>query len=108
MNYIYLRDHKKYPDAKVNPSLLWEYDLANFDYQLMKNIVVQRVIERGWPEDWNAILNMYSEDGVKKIIKDIPYLNDKDMNFVSNVFHIPLSEMKCYERKQSRQGHWNS
>ncbi len=108
MNYIYLKDHKEHPDAHLNPSLLWEYDLSSFDYQQMRNIVVQRVIERGWPEDWWAILNMYNEDGIKDAIRDIPYLNDKNMNFVSNAFHIPLSELKCYERKQLRQGHWNA
>ncbi len=32
----------------VSPSLLWEYDLAHFDWQRSRKIVVQRIIERGW------------------------------------------------------------
>jgi hypothetical protein len=75
---------------------------------LVRDVVVQRVVERGWPEDWNAIMNMYGEDGVREAIKQVAYLNDKDMNFVSNAFHIPFTEMKCYKRKQLHQGHWNS
>jgi hypothetical protein len=51
MNFIYLGDYKKYPDAKVNPTLLWEYDLSDFDFQQMRNIVVQRVIGRGCSND---------------------------------------------------------
>jgi len=108
MNYIYLSDYKKHQDAKINPALLWEYNLSDFDFQQMRNIVVQRVIERGWPNDWYAALNLYGEKGMKDAIKSIPYLNDKDMNFVSKAFEIPLSEMKCYEKKQSRPAHWNS
>lgn len=108
MNFIYLEDYKKHPEAKINPTLLWEYDLADFDYQQIRNIVVQRVIERGWPSDWWAALNMYGEKGMKEAIKSIPYLNDRDMNFVSKVFEIPLSKMKCYARKQSQPIHWNS
>lgn len=108
VNSIYLNKYKEHPDAKVDTSLLWEYDLSMFDYQQMRNVVVQRVIERGWPDDWYAILNMYNENGVRTAIREIPYLNDKDMNFVSKVFKIPLSEMKCYEKKQLRQGHWKS
>lgn len=108
MYYDYLNDYKKHPDAKVDTSLLWEYDLSEFDYQQMKTVVVQRVIERGWPDDWYAILNMYGEDGITNAIKAIPYLNDKDMNFVSNAFQIPLSEMRCYERKQLTKAHWNA
>lgn len=100
MNFIYLEDHKKHPEAKINPTLLWEYNLADFDYQQMRDVVVQRVIERGWPSDWWAALNMYGEKGMKEAIKSIPYLNDRDMNFVSKVFKISFSKMKCYENKK--------
>lgn len=58
-------DYKKHNFKEVNPKLLWEYDLSDFDYQDMRNIVVQRVIERGWPDDFYAILNLYGEEGVQ-------------------------------------------
>jgi len=35
-------------------------------------------------------------------------LNDKDMTFVSHQFDIPLNDLKCYEKKQSVNQHWNS
>ncbi|MBS1530564.1 MAG: hypothetical protein JSU01_09670 [Bacteroidetes bacterium] len=108
MNFNYLKDYKKHPDAKVNPSLLWEFDLSKFDYQECRNVVVQRVIERGWPEDWWAILNLYGEDGVKEAIRTMPYLNDGDMKFMSRIFEIPLTEMNCYHRKRYRHQNWNS
>jgi hypothetical protein len=104
----FLGDYKKHPDAQFDMSLFWEYDQARFDFHQMRDIVVQRVIERGWPDDWRAMLNLYGEDGVSEAIREIPYINDKDMNFVSFIFEIPLSEMKCYKNKLSRQGHWNS
>ena len=108
MKYALLQDYEKHPDAKVNPNLLWEYDLSDFDFQQMKSVVIQRVIERGWPDDWYVMLNLYGEKEVAETIKVIPYLNDRDINFVSKVFRIPLSKMKCCKKKQSRQAHWNS
>ena len=105
---MYFDGYKEHTDARINPGLLWEYDLSRFDYQQMRNVVVQRVVERGFPDDWYAALNLYGVNGMKDAIKALPYLNDKDMNFVSVLFEIPLSEMKCYERKQSRPSHWNS
>lgn len=105
---MYFDDYINHPDAKINPALFWEYDMSEFDYEDMIQIVIERVIERGWPEDWYAILNKYGEAKIIDTIKLIPYLNDKDMNFVSKVFEIPLTEMRCYTRKQSRQEHWNS
>lgn len=32
---------------KVSPSLLWEYNLDNLDWEEMSRIVIQRVCERG-------------------------------------------------------------
>lgn len=100
---MYFYKYKDHSEAKINPSLLWEYDLSKFDYHEMRNVVVQRVVERGWPNDWYAALNLYGEEGMRDAIKSLPYLNDKDMHFVSLIFDIPLSEMKCYERKQAHQ-----
>ena len=105
---MYFDSYKNYPDAVVNPSLLWEYDLDKFNYDEMRNVVVQRVVERGWPNDWYAMLNLYGVNGDVEAIKKLPYLNPKDMNFVSVVFEIPLTDMKCYEKKQLQPVHWNS
>lgn len=100
--------YRKYAETKINPTLLWEYDLSKFDYSEMRNMVVQRVVERGWPKDWFAILNLYGEEGVKEAIKSLPYLNEKDIQFVSTVFQIPLQQLACFTKKQSRLAHWNS
>lgn len=105
---MYFDNFKKFPEASLNPKLLWEYRLSDFDYTGMRNVVVQRVIERGWPNDWYFILNRYGIEGVKSSIRDLAYLNDKDMNFVSHQFGIPLTSMKCYEKKQLVNQHWNS
>jgi hypothetical protein len=105
---MFFDKYYKHKDSKINPSLLWEYDLINFDYITMRELVVQRVVERGWPEDWFAILNLYGVDGTIEAIKNIPYLNDKDMQFVSTVFQIPLYQLRCYEKRRSRHLHWNS
>ena len=104
---MYFDDYIKFPDARLNPRLLWEYKLADIDYTSMRNVIVQRVIERGWPEDWYFILNHYGIEDVKSAIKELPYLNDKDMNFVSHQFEIPLNSMKCYVKKQSASSGWN-
>jgi hypothetical protein len=105
---MFFGDYKKHPDAKINSSLLWEYNIDQVDYAKMQNLIVERVIERGWPEDWYALLNLYGVDGVISVIKELPYLNDKDMNFVAYVFNLPLTALKCYTNKQSARQHWNS
>jgi hypothetical protein len=105
---MFFGDYKKHSDAKINSSLLWEYNIDQVDYAKMRNVIVERVIERGWPDDWYALLNLYGVDGVISAIKELPYLNDKDMNFVTHVFNLPLAALKCYTNKQSARRHWNS
>ena len=101
-------DYHNHRNAKVRPTLLWEYDLADFDWQQMRNEVVQRVLERGRMDDFYAILNLYGVEGVKAALREIPYMNDKDMNFACVAFDLRKEELKCYTKKQSIQLHWNS
>lgn len=93
----------------ISKSLLWEYDLSNFDWDYMKVIVVQRVIERGWMDDFYGAINKYGGiDNIREIIKDIPVLSEKDMNFVCAIFNLKKEDLRCYTRKQLREKLLNS
>ncbi|MFT4223414.1 MAG: hypothetical protein QM631_10695 [Dysgonomonas sp.] len=76
----------------------------------MHALVVERVIERGWDEDFYALFALYGGiDGVRQIIRDeVLILSDKDIAFVCTAFNLKKEELKCYIRKQSRQAHINS
>lgn len=94
---------------KLNPKLLWEYDLDKFNWDKSKRIVVQRVIEMGFPEDYYAIFDMYGGiEGVREIIKTIPYLSPLDTHFVCLFFNLQKEELKCYIKKQLKPQLWNS
>jgi hypothetical protein len=105
---MFFFDYPLHSNAQLRHSLLWEYDLTHFDWQVMRNVVVQRVIERGRRVDFYAILNQYGLEGVKEAIKQIPYLNPKDLSFVCSVFELNKEELKCYTTKPSALQHWNS
>lgn len=97
--------YRQFPQSTVRPTLLWEYDLSRFDWDKMRTVVVQRVIERGRIEDFYAILNRYGLEGVKEAIRDIPVMNPKDISFVCSVFGLDKKELKCCTRKPYRQQH---
>ena len=99
---MFFNKFEKFKNARLNKRLLWDCDLNNFDYKKAKKLVVSRVIERGHEEDYYAIFNVYGGiNSVKEIIKSLPYLNKKDMNFVSIVFNIDLKELTCYSKMLS-------
>lgn len=93
----------KYP---INPALLWEYDLEKFDWEKGKTIVVQRVIERGRKEDYEAAYRLYGgKEGFREILKEVPYFSPIDLNFVCIYYDLEKEELKCYTRKLSREAH---
>lgn len=96
-------------ETEISPSLLWEYDLNNFDWEKNQIIVVQRVIERGWKKDVYAAIRKYGgKENFIEILKKVPYFNDRDLNYVSIVFDIDLNDLQCYKNKQRRQRLLNS
>ena len=104
---MFFDNYKSHTGAQIRKSLLWEYDLNKFDWPLMRDVVVQRVVERGRMDDFYAVLNLYGEEGVLEAIKKIPFLNQKDMSFVCSVFDLKKEELECYTRTQSNIQHWN-
>lgn len=104
---VILKDYKP-GGHKINPSLLWEYDVSSFDWANSKTIVAQRVIELGTPDDFYAAFDLYGGiAGFREVVKNIPYLNSLDMHFVCMFFDLKKEELRCYTKKQSNLPLWN-
>ena len=83
--------------------------LSCFDWWKSRKIVVQRIIERGWLKDFYAAFKLYGGiEGFREIIKEVPSLSPRDMNFVCVVFNLKKEELKCYTRKLLRDRLLNS
>lgn len=97
-------DYQQHTDCRISKHLLWEYDIdRDFDWWSTRKVVVARVIERGWLNDWYAMLNLYGGMvGVAEIIKEIPVLSPRDINFVSLIFNLQPTELKCYNHTSLR------
>ena len=100
-------------NPQVNKSLLWDMktsDMTDEDWQYMKLLVVERVIERGCENDYYAIFRLYGgPKGVREIIKQIrKVLDPVDEAFVRMVFNLKKEDLICYERKRLRELHLNS
>ena len=99
------KDYLTYPKQTISPSILWEYDTTSpeWDWNDMATRVVQRVIQYGDTQDYYAMLQIYGGfEGVKEIVKEIPELNPRDLNWACFLFNLKKEETKCYTRKSSR------
>jgi len=100
-------------NPQVFKGLLWDVNTSKMtdeDWQKMRLLVVQRVIERGKENDYYAIFKLYGgPKGVREIIKQIrTVLDPKDESFVRAVFNLKKEDLICYERKRLRELHLNS
>lgn len=87
--------------------LFWEFDYEQMDWQKNAEIVIERVVERGAPEEWEEMIRFYGKKKVVAILKNkITYLTDRAIKKVCDFFEIKPEDLKCYIRKQSRPQHW--
>lgn len=102
---MYFDGWEKSETKKISKDILWEYNTEspNWNWQKMKEIVVSRVIERGDENDYIAMFQLYNGfESVKNIIKTIPYLNNRDMNWCCIIFGLKKEELWSYKRMLSR------
>lgn len=70
---------------KVNPALLWDYQLDTFDWQKSRRVVVERVISMGRLSDWYGAFDLYGGiRGFRKIAKDeVIDLTPRNLDFIN-------------------------
>lgn len=92
----YLDDWKNYSHLKISPTILWEYDLARFDWQKMCRIVVLRVLQYGTKDDWYAMLNLYGgKENVADIVRQVKNIPTRDANYAAIILEIDKKELSC-------------
>jgi len=96
------------PDKPALPKrLFWEFVYETIDWQKAYSTVIERVIDRGNPAEWEELLRFYGRDKVVQVLKfESTYLMDHTIEKVCVSFNMRPEELRCYMRKQSRVGHW--
>jgi hypothetical protein len=95
------------PKPDLPKRLFWEFDYDTFDWQRSYRTVIERVIERGMPNEWEAMIHFYGRDRVINALKkDIPYLTNMGVEAACTYFQLSNTELKCYLKKQSTKEHW--
>lgn len=99
------------PPKQVKPKLpkrlFWEYIYDKIDWQKDAKNVIERVIERGSPSEWDEMIKFYGEKKIKHLLKTkINYLTERAVQKVCDFFKLKPEDLKCYARKRSKPQHW--
>ncbi|MBI5370457.1 MAG: hypothetical protein HZA79_00375 [Sphingobacteriales bacterium] len=90
-----------------SPHLFWDVDRQKIDWKKNKAWIVKRVLEYGLLEDWNLLKQYYSLDQIGAICKELRFLDERSLGFISVLTGIPKESFRCYILKQSIPPHWS-
>ncbi|QQS29540.1 MAG: hypothetical protein IPM47_00905 [Sphingobacteriales bacterium] len=91
----------------LSDSLFWDVDKNSIDPEKHAAFIVERVMHLGTLDDFFAIKAYYGKPKLKKITKQLRYLDVRVLNFCSVYFRTPLNQFRCYTEKQLNQSHWS-
>ena len=92
---------------KLNPSLFWDIEFSELDYEKNARQVIERVLTRGSLNDWYQIKSYYGIERIKKEVIKIRSLDKLTLNFCSKYFQIPQKQFICYNIPPSYHQLWN-
>lgn len=107
-----MRFFQKYTPGKrkLNPALLWDYDIRHLDLQKCRRLIATRVIKMGGLEDFYAAFDLFGGiDEFAKIAKnEVSGLTPKELNFICYAFNLRKQQTQCYKQARLRKAHLNS
>lgn len=65
----------------IRKHLLWEYSWKKVDFTKLSTVVIERVIERGNLNDWQAIIEYYGKLKITAVAEKSTRLDAKSKNF---------------------------
>ena len=72
---------KNVANPAIRKHLLWEYKWEDLDFSCLATVVIERVIERGNPFEWQEIVNFYGLEKIAEIAQKSTRLDSKHKNF---------------------------
>ena len=92
---------------KFRPALFWDTEYNELDWDKHAKFIIERVLHRGTWNEFQQVLEYYGRNKNVETVKNLRYLEKRVMHFCRVYFDIPLSEMRCYNIRQSRKVHWD-
>lgn len=92
---MFFGDYKKHKNAKLDLSLLWDYNTSGrIPWKRWKSTIIRRTVIRGDRSDWYFILNKYGIEEVRNEI--LKHRWDREhYNFLPLALKIDKRKLRC-------------
>ena len=80
-------------DFPFSRYLFWDTSIENIHIKINSRFIIERVLTRGFPEDFYLLTRLYSIEEIKDALRKSKELDAKTAHFCSQYFNLPQSEM---------------
>ena|SRR5690606_16773832 len=87
--------------------LFWDTDKSQLDLDRSRSYIIQRALEYGLINDWNAIRQIYGLPMIKEEALRFRELDDVTLAFLCTLFDLRKQDFRCYRLRQSVKNYWN-
>ena len=91
---------------KLRKVLFWDTEIDKLDWKKNDGFIMSRVAMYGNWAEWNEVLSYYGVERIKRKIRQLRYLDNKTLNYLSLRFKIPKEEFRCYTSQHSSHPHF--
>jgi hypothetical protein len=91
---------------ELSSCIFWDMDISKLDVDEDKEIIIERVLTRGFEKDEILLWKIYSRKTIKKTVVNSEELNDSTISYLSIVLNIKEKKFKCYKKKQYHLNYW--
>jgi transcriptional regulator with XRE-family HTH domain len=92
---------------KLRRTLFWDTDNRKINFAKNSKLIIERVFTRGTVDEFKQVMQYYGTAEIKRTIVKIGFLDNKTLNFASQIFKIDKTKFLCYKKKQSTAIHWH-
>lgn len=85
----------------VRNTLFWDFDISKMDPEVNLRIIIERVFNLGNLDELKFIFNYYGTDVIRHEIVRAGSLDEKTLQFASDILEIPKEKFRCYKKKLS-------
>jgi hypothetical protein len=90
-----------------SPSLFWDVDKTQLDFEKNKRFVIERTLTHGTLSDWFLIKGYYGKPTIKAESMQVRYLDKQTLAFCAAYFNESIHNFRCYILRQSNPSHWD-
>lgn len=84
----------------LNPSLFWDTNPHNLDYETHARYIIARVVQFGTLDEWKQVIAFYGNERIGFELQNERDLDIKTLHFLSCTLDIPLNSFRCYTERQ--------